>query len=401
MQSLRRVVLSRAGKKLRTGVVLGAAVPLLLTACGSSSSSGSAAAASSSSSAQGGSAAAASPGVAQAKAFIASHQSWPALSTLGFTASLKSKPPTGKVIDFMECGSATCTKIATGIQQAATALGWTVHNISAGTSPTSVANAWTTAASNPPDGIIAEGFPQSMFASQLATLSKAGVPVINGAVPGTAGGGVDAIVTSQKDFTERGTYLANWVVGATNGKADTAFFGVPDYPVLATEEAAFKQVYNSECPSCALDEVPVALSAIGTTLTGQVVSYVRAHPQVNYLVMAFSDMELGIPQALASAGLSNQVKVVTQADGPANLQYVKQGQAAVAIPEADYYIGWQSVDALARYFTHTSLTSGVNYDTEPRLYVNAGMITNPNDPNLFEGPPGYQAMFKKLWLLGS
>ena len=45
------------------------------------------------------------------------------------------------------------------------------------------------------------------------------------------------------------------------------------------------------------------------------IAYLQSHPDVNYLHLAFSDLGLGVPQALQAAGLADKIKITgVQAD---------------------------------------------------------------------------------------
>ena len=136
------------------------------------------------------------------------------------------------------------------------------------------------------------------------------------------------------------------------------------------------------------------MSAIGTTLPSQVVSFLRANPKVDYVAFTFGDMTLGLSTALKSAGLLPRVKVVTQHASEANLQDVADGTEAVNLPEPDLQIGWYMVDAAIRAFEKAPIPNN-QYEYVPENFVTKANLKSVTAP--YVSDPNYQAEFLKLW----
>ncbi len=69
------------------------------------------------------------------------------------------------------------------------------------------------------------------------------------------------------------------------------------------------------CPDCKLSVKEINPADAGTKLPSQIVTELQREPDVNYIVPAWSDGAIGVPQALKSAGLTDKVKMVTQVPG--------------------------------------------------------------------------------------
>lgn len=332
-------------------------------------------------------------GVAAAKAYVAAHSKPPA--SIGKLPPVSKKPATGKRVDWLECGVPVCKLIGKGLSAATKALGWKLKVIPMGTTPEQIGRAWTTAVEDSPDAVLATGVVQALFKSQLAQLKAKGIPYVAGSTTDPNTNGQIGNVPSQADYVLRGSMMANFVVANTNGAAKAVMFNIPDFPVLVIEQKAFAATFKKLCPSCSLDVVNVSATDIGSKLPGRAVSYMQQHPDTNYMVAAFGDMTLGVPQALKAAGLDSKLRIISQASGPNNFQNIKKGLVEyAAVPEPDAMAGWRMIDVLVRSFNGDPLAC-CNLGTLPRHYLTKSNIGNPALP--YVGVPGYPNQFLKLW----
>lgn len=370
-------------------VALAAGVLLLMTACSSSStSSGDSGAATTtgSSSASGGSN---TQAVAAAKAEFAKYSVAQPDVTV---PALPSKPPAGKTITILTCPNPVCTQETDAAAQAAKELGWKVTALSSAQTPEAYQGALNQIVASPTDFVaITPSTPDSFIASQLAALQKAGSKVIemspSGSTP-SAQGLVQAAVAGIPLFTVSGQLMGDAIVSDANGAADTVFVWDPSIAtVIGSVKDAFTRVVTSGGGSVGV--LNVSFADIGKTIPGQVVSYVQSHPKVKYVAFAVADAATGVPQALAAAGLSKQVKLISRAPSAGTMTDIKSGAQWASVGEENAAGGYRAVDLFARMAMNVDLgdlrnTAGWHQIfLQSNLPAAAGAPTTPGSPQAF------------------
>jgi ribose transport system substrate-binding protein len=367
--------LGRAAALIASLVLCSAAV----SACGGSSSSSS----SGSGTANG---AASANGAAAAK--------WATRPTqIPITEPVGKPIPTGKTIDFINCGVTSCTDEYTNLAAAAKVLGWTVKNINTKGTPESVQAAWTQAVNDKPDAVVTSGFPRAMFAQQLAQLKAANIPVLNASVVDNVGNGISLLLNGPQSLTPEGEILASWITADSKGKANTLYVDLPAYNILAAVRQYFQANYTKMCSGCKLDVLSIPVTSVGKDVPDRIVSYLRAHPDVNYVVYSLGILNIGVPSALRQAGLS-KVKIAVNVGDAQNYQYISSGQAHAAMAFNQVEQDWVWADALARLFTHQSIAPDQNAKLPFMLITKDNLVSTSTD---FPLVADYQAQFRKLW----
>src|SRR4051812_40362938 len=117
--------------------------PFARSACGGSSSSSSTGASS------------AGSGATNAAADKVAAQFAQRPTRIPVTAPIGKPIPTGKQIDFINCGVTSCTILYNNLVEAAKTLGWSVKQINTQGTPESVQAAWKQAVNDKPDAVIA------------------------------------------------------------------------------------------------------------------------------------------------------------------------------------------------------------------------------------------------------
>jgi ribose transport system substrate-binding protein len=363
---------------------IGCSSLLFLSACSSSSSN------SSSSVGNTSSAGADSNAIPAAQQLLRQYETRP--TRIGITVPITKPIPSGKKIDFINCGEPACDVLVPEFKQAASVLGWSVNVIDEGLTPQTVLAAWNLAVQQHPDGIVTGAFPKVMFAAPLAKAKAEGIPVVDGYVSDPPGDGLTAVVPDPAaTYEAQGKAWAALVLGSEGKKADTVFLGSNTFSALGPVETAFQSEYHSLCPTCQFAEINVLETEVGTTLASHVVAYLHAHPQVNFVVAGEGAFAVGLPQAIQSAGLS--AKVVTAYPNATLMQYLQGGQLAGLEMYEQADITWRYVDALARYFARVPVTAS---ETPSAIWVvtqqTASQVTPP-----YYLVPDTQAQYKKLW----
>lgn len=360
----------------------------LAAACGGSGGSGSAPAAATSPSS-------ALTGVAQAGQRLAAYEN-PA-PTISLPV-LPARPAAGKTIDFVTCPLASCLEIQRAAQAAAQAVGWTVRVYNGGVTPATFVSAMNAVAANPGDGVLGIGIlPNSAISLQLAVLKAKHVPWVAVASPSPTGSDMLANFSSAPEIALSGKVMADWITGDSGGKASVAYFWDPVFTQHLAAKDAFAAEMTALCPGCAVSVQTTSFTTgIGTTDPGQIVSYLQRNPGTGYIVIGLGDATAGVPQALAAAGLAGKVKIVTRLADTVNFKDIQSGTQAMSVTEETYEIGWRMIDALARYFSGSSMTCC----TAPIGTVH--VITRSALPASLSVPysvPGYEQFFLKAWHL--
>ncbi|WP_329213015.1 substrate-binding domain-containing protein [Streptomyces sp. NBC_01485] len=332
-----------------------------------------------------------SPGLAAATKALEKYSERP--DKIPVTQPVGKKIPTGKKIDFILCGVQSCKDLADFFTAGADQLGWQVDQIATQGTPESVQAAYEQALRDKPDAVVASGFPRAVYAKQLARLKAAGIPVVQSNADDVPGDGVSLLKNGPKDVAVQGEMLASWVVSNSGAKADTVYFDLPAYTILKPVADTFAATYKEWCEGCALDTVEVPITAIGKDMPDRVVSYVRSHPKVTHIVFSLGLLNVGVPTALKTAGITGKHIAVNVGDAQ-NYQYIQSGLSDAAMALNSHEAAWVQVDALARHFTGQSMA------VDQRAVLPNMLITGDNVPSASGDFPlvkDYQAQFEALW----
>lgn len=319
-------------------------------------------------------------------------------------------PSEPKSVYYVQCSVPVCATIGKGIEAAAKALGWSFASTTHQDTPDTVGAAFDAAVAAKPDVVLTSGNPREWFATQLETLEKAGTPVISWSIPEgyEPGKGISANLLTNDDYYFYGVLMADYI--AVNSKTKNVLFvGLPIFPVLATLQQGFNDEIAKVCPDCKVETLEAQVTDIGGALPGQVVSKLQANKDIDFVAYAYAGTELGVPEAIESAGLADQAKGITQAGDPPNFAYVEEGKHQVAeIALASELLGWRAMDAAARVLTGKSIgraKAPKEATIEGRPDILAGGLPlqilekgDIKDPSAaWPGIEGFEAKFKKLW----
>jgi ribose transport system substrate-binding protein len=352
-----------------------------LSACGGGSTSSS-----------GGSSSAGSGGSAAADKVAAQFTQRP--TRIPVTKPIGKPIPSGKRIDFINCGVTSCTILYNNLVQAAKTVGWSVKQINTQGTPETVQAAWKQAVNDRPDAVIASGFPRAVFAQQLKQLQAMNIPVLEASTADVEGGGIDLILNGPKAMQPIGQILAAWIAKDSGAKAHTLYVDLPNFNILKPVHDYFRRYYKQYCASCKLDTLDIPVTAIGKDVPDRVVSYLRAHPDIDYVAYSLGALNVGVPAALRQAGLANKVKIIVDVGDAENYQYIASGQTQAATSFSNVESPWVWVDALARKFTGQSIEPDRQAKMPLMLITKANLISTSAE---FPMVADYQQQWKKLW----
>jgi ABC-type sugar transport system substrate-binding protein len=361
------------------GAVLGA-----VSGCGSDSG-GSA----STGSTAGGSA---GPGVSEAQALAQKATTRP--TTIGLTTPVGKPIPTGKKVAFISCGVEACEIQGDIIKQGAADLGWTASTIGTDGSPEQLQNAFKTALRQGADAVILNAVNRATVAKQIEEAKQKGVAFVTCCSIEPTGDGILQNVAGKANSARIGENLAAKIVADSGGKANTLFVNISAFQILQSLSKQFGSSYKQFCPDCAYASLDIPITSLGKDAPDRIVSYLRSHPQVSYVLLSVSNaLGAGLPAALRAAGLSDKVKLVGQSADTQTFQDLQAENIKSVVPFDYYGVDYLMLDALARHFAGAAPLSAL-----PPIWI----VTPDNMPEaatkgLFPVVENYRDEFKKIW----
>jgi Periplasmic binding protein domain len=287
------------------------------------------------------------------------------------------------------------------MKAAAKALGWKMDILTYDLTnlPTVETEAMAMVNMHPNFLVVNGGFPTALYAQALAAAKAAHIPAFDLLDQNPVG--VNDIVWRMAGPNYQNTVgelMQDWVIADSNGKADEVFYGLPSLPSINQIEKSFVAT-AAKCTGCRVTTIPLSLQEQASgNIAPVVVAYVQAHPSVNYLVFGQAPFTTGLRQAMNSAGVGKNVKIVSYAAVQDTLASLKAGQDQMSVEEPAAGSMWYMADAMARY------SEGVNVGPLSNVLLPIKVATPKTPPAalaaLWPGPPNYQQQFEKLWKVG-
>lgn len=373
-----------------------------LTACSSSGTTSSTTNSSSSTAADSSQGTAASQ-ISAVKAQLAHLEATP--TGVGITKALTSAPSGKRTVVVLANSTAESNQVASGVQAAASALGWASSVVILKTDVPSIQNAYNTAIASHPDLIVGVATNPAFLTQQRAAMKQAGIAYedIANAYPANASDLPLACIECNAFWSYAGQLMADWAV--TKGNQPNSMFV---YLADTTAGDLMLDTYSTEthklCSSCKVSDLKAQVTDIGSNIPSQIVSAIQKDPSIKYLVFEAGGLATGVHAALAQAGLASSVKIVENAPGPADFTSMQQGQVEMGVGFAFQAAGWKLIDVYLRHLqgdTFPSEASGPT-DTSAVSLLPVQILTGQNYKStaFWNGDPNYQAVFKQLWHLG-
>ncbi len=336
----------------------------------------------------GGSSSSAGINVSSAKQFLGQHVT--NNNQLG-VPKLDGPVPKNKTVDVINCPFAVCTEVGTAMQQATKILGWHYRSIPMNGTPQGYLQAWQQVAQSPGDGVV--DFDNVTPDSSVASYAqKAKVPVVPVADTSPPSGLFKTPVVSSADIKLEGEEEANWIIQDAGKPVKSVFIYDPSVTEIASAYPGYLAAMHQNCSACSVGLLKVSALKIGPALAQQVVSYLQANPDVKYAAFGLGDLATGVPAAIKAAGLQNQVKLVTRAASPSNLEDVTSGGFAAAFTSEIYENAYWALNTLLRDMDGKSLAPNI----PGHAYLFTPSHPDQNDTQVFT-VPGYVDQFKRAW----
>lgn len=369
-------------------IALFVTVCLTLTACGGSDSSTSGDAGTE---ATGQSNSGSDAGVAEAETLV--KEGLKAPTSIGITKPVGKPIPTGKKIDFVVCPASACVQLKDSFVAGSEVLGWNVKELQSGESAGEIQATWDQVVRDAPDAVVYSSITRAQFEPQLKQLEQADIPVVACCTNDEEGGAVKLVTAGIRDQSDPARLLAAWPISDTEGDTNSLLLTIPAYTILQAQTPVIEESYKKWCPDCELDILDIPVQSVGKDVPNQVVSYLRSHPDINYVMSTLDSLNQGLPAALNAAGLGDDVKIVGETPDPQNLQQVASGEQAATVAFPIYELGWIWNDALARIFTNQSVKPD-------QVKLPFQLLTAENlldDSEITPLVQDYQEQFKELW----
>lgn len=382
--------------RLFVGTVLVAMLALLAGACGSDDDKDTSATTTTAASDGGGTT---EPAAGDPAAELASLVERP--TEITNTAKFEGEVPEGKTIMWIQCPVPACVALGEPLQDAVTALGWTLKTVSHDGTPEGLKAAYAQAVREKPDGVVSSGYPRVMFEEELQQLKAANIPVIQVTVTDPPEDGITAVVNGPGRNAEAGRQLAVFTAANSGGKAHVLWL-TTSFPIVVPTlegdegQGGFKPTLEELCPDCTMEELSIPPEQIGVDDAARVVAALQKNPDIDYVVGPLGDLFVGLPGALADAGLADKVTLVTHDQNPTLSAAVNDGTIAAVVGFAGPEDMFQVVDTFLRAF------AGEDFETRSDTMPN-WIITGGNVPSTTENYPlveDYQDQYKALWGVG-
>ncbi len=306
------------------------------------------------------------------------------------TTPIEGDIPTGKKIYFISCGAPACEAEIPILQAAADILEWELTAISTDpTKPEQIPAAWDRVVNEKPDAVLYTGTPRSQVATQMDAAVANGTVAIACCVTDALENGLIYAISTPDQVGELGSIIAAWMVADAGGEAAHAvYLDLPDFPILSALRTEFEANLVELCDVCTHDAIEFGLADLATA-SDQVVSYLRAHPDVKYVIQS-TDSTFSLPAALEAAGLDD-IRIFGEGPTSATLADIDAGRQAGTMAFGFWEVMFSMMDAAARNFVGQE----IELPAPPNWVMTAGNF--PTGEDTFPLVEDLVDQYKALW----
>jgi len=361
---------------------------LAFAACGSDDNSSD-----SSASAGGATSSGGGEGVATAQERLKPFEATPTEITI--KEPLKGAPPAGKTIVMLGTNDPNNQKLQKSLKNLAAMAKWNYAVVSYDPANPATFNAAIDTAITKKANYIAEaGIP--LTPAMIKKAQDAGAKwVLTSVHPVEVKDPIIVDANAYENDEQMGKVLADFFVSDSKGKGNVVIEHVPAYPILDGFTDGFQAEVKELCPDC---KVKIQEITIPDLTAGKVpsvmVSALRSNPDANYVAFDVGPFAAGIDAALASAGLSQKVKVIGEAADEAGIAALKSGKHTAWTGFDPVYSTYVMMDAMFR----DSL--GMPIDQKASALQTTQILTKDNVGSVgatWGEPKDALDQFKKLW----
>jgi hypothetical protein len=283
------------------------------------------------------------------------------------TAPIEGEIPTGQSIYFISCGAPACEAEIPILQEAADILEWELTAISTDpTKPEQITAAWDRVVNERPDAVLYTATPRSQVATQFDAAVANGTVPIACCTTDPPEDGLAYVISTPEQTGELGSIMAAWVVNDAGGEpAHSLYLDLPDFPILSALRTDYEASLTELCEPCTNEVIEFGLADLATA-SDQVVSFLRANPDVKYVIQS-TDSTFSLPAALEAAGLED-IRIFGEGPTSATLADIDAGRQAGTMAFAFWEVMFSMMDAAARTFVGQEL----EFPAPPNWILTAG-----------------------------
>jgi ribose transport system substrate-binding protein len=320
-------------------------------------------------------------------------------ASVGIETPVEGEVPSDVSVYWLEGNIQSILPITSGFEAATEALGWDLTTLSYDVAdPQSPGAAMQQAIDGGADYIAVSGQSIDVLGEALEAAKSAGIPVIEMYSTDEIGGeenGIYANVGSPASSNASYPLLADLVISDSGGDGSVLVVNIPDFPILQVASAAITGQFESQCPDCTVESLDVSIADLTSGgVASAIVSALQSNPS-EYVFVTIGDLATGLPEALASADMSD-VKILGNVPNPEQLQSLVDGTSFAWLPLPRPESAWAAVDSMVR------LAAGQEVDPAHEVLPIEIWTTDnvPTPVEEYEGPEGYQDQFTALWGVG-
>jgi ribose transport system substrate-binding protein len=312
-----------------------------------------------------------------------------------------SKAPDPKKVTFIVCADPSCVVLSDYLKDAVTALGWEFTSLNA--PATDFGSAVQQAIDTQPDFIAGTGTDAAAFQPQYDAMKEAGIPYFTCYATDVPAGEENNLYADCYDSSAAQVYskvLVDWIINDSAGAANALVVNLPAFPILSAQ-ADGAMAALATCSGCTVKSLDLTLDDLTSGGTANaIISYLQSNPDVDYLYLTYSGFEPGLAEALASAGMSDKVKIAGTQGLQPQMQAIIDGKEAVWTALPQEYAMWTLADQMARVANGEWSSANERTNAVPPFFlvdtVEAAQTLVVLD-NGWPGPEGFQDAFKALW----
>jgi ribose transport system substrate-binding protein len=306
------------------------------------------------------------------------------------TIPIEGEIPTGLSVFFISCGAPACEAEIPILQEAADILEWELTAISTDpTKPEQIPAAWDRVVSEQPDVLLYTATPRAQVATQFEAAAANGTQIIACCTTDPPEDGLQYVISTPEQTGELGRIIAAWVVNDAAGEpAHALYLDLPDFPILSALRTDFEAGLTELCEPCTHDAIEFGLADLASA-SDQVVSYLRAHPDVKYVIQS-TDSTFSLPAALEAAGLTD-IRIFGEGPTSATLADIDAGRQAGTMAFAFWEVMFSMMDSAVR----ESVGMEQEMNPPPNWILTAG--TFPTGVDTFPLVEDVVEQYRALW----
>jgi ABC-type sugar transport system substrate-binding protein len=309
---------------------------------------------------------------------------------------LKNGPaPSGKTVAYLGSNNESSEEYFEPIKEGAEALGWTAKFYQGSVEPNKQAKFFEEIVASKPDVFLACCIAPSLAKKYLLELKEEGTISVMCCTQVAGTESLAKLLSVPDDKLIAGENVANYMLAEKGEELNVLYVNTEDFEVSKQYAEGLKDQVAKLCSSCEVHEIQAAVEEIGKpAIATSVVSYLRAHPEINYVSTLFSPLLTGVPAQMKAAGL--ELPITATASGALALEAIKEEKE-----------GWKAIQVFGKEWGLQGLNVAVrtmlNEPLGKETLTPEVLVTTNNAATASPGPgnqpviPDALAQYEKIW----